>query len=247
MLEHARNESCHPDAEADAESSALICSAAKNPNENRLAICLLYDRRLMLQTITDEEVICRIRNGDTKSYEVLASRYHRPLHRVARRLLRSEADAEDAVQGAHLRALTRIDQYAGAGYFRWMYSIVVNEALTQMRKRRRLVGIGDFHAEHLSSQVRGPEEQVIEQNAEDILERAVQTLPVFYQPVFRLREMQDLTTAETGERLGLSKACVKSRLLRAKKMVRKRLRQTLQFRSRKLPGPIDVKRGSFPC
>ena len=141
----------------------------------------------MLQTITDEEVICRIRNGDTKSYEVLASRYHRPLHRVARRLLRSEADAEDVVQGAHLRALTRIDQYAGAGYFRWMYSIVVNEALTEMRKRRRLVEIGEVKADRLSSRVRSPEEQAIEQNAKDILERAVQSLQGPYQTVFRFR------------------------------------------------------------
>ena len=201
----------------------------------------------MLQTITDEEVICRIRNGDTRSYEVLATRYHRPLHRVARRLLRSEADAEDAVQGAHLRALTRIDQYAGAGYFRWMHSIVVNEALTQMRKRRRLIEIGEVKAERLSSRVRSPEEQAIEQNAEDILERAVQTLPVPYQPVFRFREMQDLTTAETGERLGLSNACVKSRLFRAKKMVRSRLREALQFQARELPVPLAVKRGESPC
>ena len=201
----------------------------------------------MLRTITDEEVICRIRSGDTKSYEVLASRYHRPLHRVARRLLRSEADAEDAVQGAHLRALTRIDQYAGAGYFRWMYSIVVNEALTQMRKRRRLVEIGEVKADRLSSRVRSPEEQAIEQNAKDILEQAVQTLPVPYQPVFRFREMQDLSTAETGERLGLSNACVKSRLFRAKKMVRNRLRETLQVPTRELACPLAVERGGSQC
>lgn len=198
----------------------------------------------MLQTITDEEVICRIRNGDTRSYDVLATRYHRPLHRVARRLLRSEADAEDAVQGAHLRALTRIDQYAGAGYFRWMYSIVVNEALTQMRKRRRLVEIGEVRADRLSSRVRSPEEQAIEQNAKDILERAVQTLPLPYQPVFRFREMQDLTTAETGERLSLSNACVKSRLFRARKLLRTSLREVLQSGTRRLPSPVDEERGS---
>lgn len=222
-------------------------SGAKNTNENRLAIGLLYFRRRMLQTISDEEVICRIRNGDTRSYEVLATRYHRTLHRVARRLLSSEADAEDAVQGAHLHALTRIDQYAGAGYFRWMYSIVVNEALTQMRKRRRFVDIGEFHAERLSSRLRSPEEQAIEQNAEDVLEQAVQMLPVPYQPVFRFREIEDLTTAETGKRLGLSEACVKSRLFRAKKMVRNRLRETLQVRAPELPSLLAMEGGGSPC
>ena len=215
----------------------------------------------MLQTITDEEVICRIRNGDTRSYEVLATRYHRPLHRLARRLLRSEADAEDAVQGAHLRALTHIDQYAGtAGYFRWMYSIVVNEALTQIRKKRRFVEIGDFRAERLSSGLRTPEDQALEKNAQDILERAIQTLPTPYQPIFRFREMQGLTTAETGERLGLSDACVKSRLYRAKKMLRKSLRQSfdrtqgsaqtplrIYSRVQELPSPVFVERGALPC
>ncbi len=214
----------------------------------------------MLQAISDDEAIWRVRNGDTRSYEVLATRYHRPLHRLARRLLRSEADAEDAVQGAHLLALTRIHQYAGAGYFRWMYSIVVNEALTQMRKRRRFIELGDRNAERLPSPAHSPEQQALEQDARDILERAIQGLPAAYQPVFRCRELQDLTTAETGDRLGLTTACVKSRLFRAKKMMGKRLRERLggavgppqlPMRShspiRELPSPVAVERGGCQC
>ena len=213
----------------------------------------------MLQAVSDNDVIWQVRNGDTQSYGLLAARYHRSLQRVARRILRSEADAEDAVQEAHLRALTRIHQYAGAGYFSWMYSIVVNEALTQLRKRKRFVEMGESNPERLCSQVRSPEQQVLEQNADVILERAVQTLPPAYQPVYRCREMQDLSTAETGERLGLTAACVKSRLFRAKKLVRKRLRQTfdrgikpeqatvqLQSRSRELPSRA-VERGGWQC
>jgi len=201
----------------------------------------------MLQAITDEDVISRVRSGDIRSYEVLAIRYHRPLRQVARRLLRSEADAEDALQGAHLRALTHIDQYGGrAGYFRWMYSIVVNEALTQIRKRRRFVEIGDANARSLFSVAHTPEQHAIEQNAEDILERAVKSLPSVYQPVFRFREMEGLTTAETGQRLGLTAGCVKSRLFRAKKMVRQTLRETLHSRTHG-PGTTAVRRGSCQC
>ena len=75
----------------------------------------------MTQQISDDEVISRVRGGDITSYEVLATRYHRPLHRIALRLVRNEADAEDVVQGAHLQAFKHIDQYQGSGYFRWMY------------------------------------------------------------------------------------------------------------------------------
>jgi len=183
----------------------------------------------MIPAIRDDEAIRRIRSGDTGSYEVLAARYHRPLHRVAFRLLRNGADAEDAVQGAHLLALTHIDQYEGRSkYLSWMISILLNQARAQMRKGSRLVNIGDSYLECLPSSARSPEQQAVDQDLEHILERAVETLPSAYQPAFRLREIEDLTTAETGRRLGLTNECVKSRLFRARNRLRKRLRQALK-------------------
>ena len=183
----------------------------------------------MLTAITDDEAIGRVRSGDKNSYGVLAARYDVRLRQVAKRLLRSDADAEDAVQGAHVSALTHIDQYAGtSGYFAWMYSIVVNEALTQIRKRKRLIAIDDAAAGQISSPLPDPEERTVDQDFEYILECAVTRLPPSYQPVFRLREMEDLSTAETGERLGLSEACVKTRLFRARDILRKRLRPVLK-------------------
>jgi RNA polymerase sigma-70 factor (ECF subfamily) len=179
----------------------------------------------MVQPISDDEAIRRVRGGDTRSYEILASRYFRPLHRIAWRFLRNNADAEDAVQRAHLLALTHIDQYAGrSGYLSWMYSIVVNEARTQMRKAWRLVNGEDAYMERLSSSMRNPEQQAFDRDFEHLLERAVETLPSAFQPVFRLREMEELSTAETGQRLGLTDACVKSRLFRARSLLRKRLK-----------------------
>jgi RNA polymerase sigma-70 factor (ECF subfamily) len=178
----------------------------------------------MVHELSDDEAVWRVQSGDTRSYEVLAARYDRILHRVARRLLRSEADADDVVQRAHLLALLHIDQYRGFGYFRWMYSIIVNEAHTQMRKGRHLTTIDDSCTRWLSSSIRNPEQQAVDQDVEQILERAVKSLPPAYQPVFRLREMEDLTTAETGERLGLTDACVKTRLFRAKNILRRTLK-----------------------
>ena len=183
----------------------------------------------MTQQISDDELISRVRSGDVSAYADLATRYHRSLHYIAWRLLRNEADAEDAVQGAHLLALKHLDQYRGSGYFRWMYSIVVNEAHTQMRRKgTRLVNIGDTYPEWVRSSGRSPEQQAVDHDLEDTLERAVENLPADFRPIFQLCEVEELTAIETGERLGLSGACVKTRLFRAKHILRRRLKPLLK-------------------
>ncbi len=185
----------------------------------------------MSQQISDDEVVYRVRSGDLESYGVLATRYHATLCRVARRMLHSDADAEDAVQGAHVLAITHLHQCSeGSNDFRWMYSIVVNEARTQVRKGRRKAKVlaGATYPNTAISQMRGPEQQVLDRDAKEILDAAVESLPADYKPVFRYREMHELSTAETGERLGLSGACVKTRLFRAKIRLRTKLKELLQ-------------------
>ena len=182
----------------------------------------------MKAAITDEEAIGRVRRGETSSYEVLATRYHQRLHRLAQKVLRSDADAEDAVQGAHLRALINIDQYEGrSSYLTWMSSITINEALGQMRRRKGLVEVGEEQIDSIRSSMRDPEQQAIDQDFDGILTIALEGLPAAYSEVFRLREMETLSTAETGERLGLTEGCVKTRLVRARGLLRRRLTRTL--------------------
>ena len=183
----------------------------------------------MNPAITDEEAIGRVRSGDISSYEVLATRYHRRLYRLAQKFLRSEADAEDAVQGAHLLALRNIDQFEGrSSYLSWMSSITVNEALSQMRRRKGVVELGEEQIDSVRSPMRNPEQQTIDQDFDGILTGAVESLPPAYSEVFRLREVETLSTAETGERLGLTEGCVKTRLVRARGLLRRRLTRTLK-------------------
>jgi RNA polymerase sigma-70 factor (ECF subfamily) len=178
--------------------------------------------------ITDDEAIGRIRRGETSSYEVLATRYHRRLHRLAQKFLRSDADAEDAVQGAHVQALINIGQYEGrSSYFTWMSSITINEALSQMRRKKGIVEVGEEQIDSIRSSVRDPEQQAIDQDFDGMLTVALEGLPPAYSEVFRLREMETLSTAETGERLGLTEGCVKTRLVRARGLLRRRLTRTL--------------------
>jgi len=182
----------------------------------------------MNDLISDQEAVGRARAGDLASYEVLASRYQQRLQRVALRFLRNEADAEDAVQRAHLLALKHLDQYAGrSSFFGWMSSITANEALTQLRRSRGGAMAGDGAFEHMASPERDPEQQAIDQDINVIVSSALESLPDAYRTVFRLREMESLSTAETGEHLGLTEACVKTRLLRARTLLRKRLSQKL--------------------
>jgi RNA polymerase sigma-70 factor (ECF subfamily) len=199
----------------------------------------------MNAAITDEEAIGRVMRGETSSYEVLATRYHRRLHRLAQKFLRSEADAEDAVQGAHLLALRHIGQYAGrSSYLAWMSSITVNEALGQMRQRKGVVETGEEQVRLLRSPMRDPEQQAIDRQFDGILAAALERLPPAYGEVFRLREMETLSTAETGERLGLTEACVKTRLVRARGLLRRRILRTLK--SAELPRYARIPESANP-
>jgi RNA polymerase sigma-70 factor (ECF subfamily) len=178
--------------------------------------------------ITDEEAIGRVRGGETSSYEVLATRYQGRLYRLAQKFLHSEADAEDAVQGAHLLALRNIGQYEGrSSYLTWMSSITINQALSQMRRKKGDVELDEEQMGSMCSPKRDPEQQAIDRDFDGILTVALESLPSAYSEVFRLREMETLSTAETGERLGLSEGCVKTRLVRARGLLRRRLTQKM--------------------
>jgi RNA polymerase sigma-70 factor, ECF subfamily len=182
----------------------------------------------MNHAISDEEAIARIRGGDIASYEILATRHHRALYKVARRFLDSEADAEDAVQGAHLLALTHFGQYAGrCSFVGWMSAITRNEAFTQMRRRQSVVATDEEALDSMPSKLRGPEEQVLDRDFDDMLSGALASLPSAYRSVFRLREVERVSTAEAGQQLGLTGACVKTRLRRARILLRKALADRL--------------------
>jgi len=179
--------------------------------------------------ITDNELVRRVIGGDIGAYGILALRYHRRLRLLAQRFVKNEDDAEDAVQGAHVLALRHIHQYSGqSSYLSWMSAITVNECFSQMRKRRTGVETGDDEIETARCPTRDPEGQAIDKNFDCILRGALANLPAAYSVVFRLREMESLSTAETGERLGLTTGCVKTRLLRARLMLRQTLAPALK-------------------
>ena len=179
--------------------------------------------------LSDEEVLGRVRSGETSLYEVLVERHHKRVYLLTRRLLRDHAEAEDATQEVHLKVLTRLDQFAERSTFAsWLTRIAINEALSRLRSRARrpLVEISDDESGKPTFEFRSkegdPEEKAIEAEASARVDKAVGALPEAYRAVFVTRELDELTTAETASRLGVTDQCVKSRLFRARAILRKK-------------------------
>ena len=179
--------------------------------------------------MTDEEVIGRVRSGDTALFEVIMRRYNRRLYRVTRSILGNDGEAEDVTQDAYVRSYIHLEQFDGRARFStWLTKIAVHEALARLRKRQRLVEI-DAASEamesrmNLESRVPSPEQEVLTHTMKLVLEGAVDRLPETYRSVFMLREVEGMSTAETAECLDVSEEAVKVRLHRARAQLRKHI------------------------
>jgi RNA polymerase sigma-70 factor (ECF subfamily) len=184
-----------------------------------------------LDTVSDEQIVERVRRGETELYELLMRRYNQRLYRVAMSVLRNPGEAEDVVQEAFVRAYTHLDQFLGTAKFStWLTKIAFYESLARLRQRNRLSNDSASEGpekpgiiEGLTSSTPGPEEQVMEKQAVEILEDAVDGLPDNLRSVFMMREIEEMSTAETAECLGLTEAAAKIRLHRARKLLRRQL------------------------
>ena len=179
--------------------------------------------------MTDEEVVGRVRAGETALFEVIMRRYNQRLFRVTRSILGNDGEAEDVTQDAYVRSYMHLDQFEGRAQFStWLTKIAVHEALARLRARQRLVEIDDSSgsvedAMHLESTTPSPEQEVLTHTIRIVLEAAVDRLPETYRSVFMMREVEGMSTAETAECLDLSEESVKVRLHRARSLLRKHI------------------------
>ncbi len=180
--------------------------------------------------LSDEEVVVRVRGGDTAVYEVLMRRYNQRLFRIARAILRDDDEAEDVTQETYVRAYASLHQFAGKAQFStWLAKIAVYEASNRLRQRKRLQEVPASPdrerqtMETIKSSDPDPEQQTLRRETVSLLEQAVDTLPDTYRCVFVLREIENMSTNETANCLELTEETVKVRLLRARQMLRKEL------------------------
>jgi RNA polymerase sigma-70 factor, ECF subfamily len=169
------------------------------------------------EPLTDAEVVRRVVAGDTALFEILVRRYNQRVYRAVRAVLRGEDEVEDVMQQAYLSAFSHLGQFAERAQFStWLIRIAVNEALARLRKRGRI----EWEIPEMESTEPDPEQQAQASQIRAVVEEELEALPATYRTVLVLRDVEGLSTAETASVLSVSEDVVKTRLHRARAMVR---------------------------
>lgn len=202
---------------------------------------------------SDDNVVERVRAGDTAAFEILMRRYNQRLFRVARSILQDDDDAQDAVQEAYVHAYFQLDRYTPAPSFgAWLTRIAVNEALMSKRRQRSHT-VRLAHTQHVApaptpDRRNEPAELLARGQLSGLIERAIDRLPEEFRTVFVLRAVQELSVRETAESLGLPENTVKTRFHRGRKLMQEMLdadlsaaeRQAFQFAGARCDRMVEV-------
>lgn len=177
------------------------------------------------EQLSDAEVVGRVVDGDTALFEILMRRYNQRIYRAVRAVLKSDDEVEDVMQQAYLNAFAHLGQFADRAQFStWLIRIAVNEAIARLRKRQNAAwtwGGGDeMAALQVETTTPDPEAQASTAQMREAVESELAALSPIHRTVLVLRDVEGLTTAEAAECLGVSEDAVKTRLSRARAMLR---------------------------
>jgi RNA polymerase sigma-70 factor (ECF subfamily) len=191
----------------------------------------------------DVELATRVARADHAAFETLMRRHNARLFRVARSILRDDAEAEDALQDAYLDAYRHMGDFRGAAQLAtWLTRIVINQALMRLRRRRRdrtvvplaerwtaAAGAGPdpAGADVADEQAESPPRAVLRAEIRRLLERRIDDLPMAFRTVFVMRDVEDMSVQETAECLAIPEATVRTRLFRARALLRESLARDL--------------------
>ena len=178
--------------------------------------------------LTDETIVARVREGETALYEILVRRHNQRLYRTIRAILRDDRNVEDVMQQAYIDAYTHLNQFRGdAKFATWLTRIAVNRAIRNGRGNRRnlelVVNDHESPLERLPSHNIDPEHAMYGHELKVVLESLIGQLPEPFRLVFVMREVEGLSTAETAACLEINEDTVKTRLHRAKRLLRDQL------------------------
>jgi RNA polymerase sigma-70 factor (ECF subfamily) len=178
-------------------------------------------------------LVARAKDGDAVAFTELVNRYDKRIFRLAKHITQNDEDAEDVLQETFLKAYEHLDGFQGnSKFYTWIVRIGVNEALMKLRKRKssRTVSLDeeiDTGEEMVVREIAvwegNPEDQYSKEEFHALLNEALDSLKPAFREVFTLRDIAELSTEETAERLNISIAAVKSRLLRARLQLREKL------------------------
>jgi RNA polymerase sigma-70 factor (ECF subfamily) len=191
-----------------------------------------------VQKLDDAALVALARRGDVFAFWVITKRNNRRLYRITRAVLGHDHEAEDVVQETYMRAFPKLGEFrAEASLSTWLTRIAVNEALARRRRRRTTVDLNaiDTAARQGDSRVMifpmlpvsDPEADAARSEVRRLLEHAIDQLPEPFRIVFVMRAVEEMSTEETAFYLGLRKETVKTRLHRARKLLRSALESSL--------------------
>jgi RNA polymerase sigma-70 factor (ECF subfamily) len=178
---------------------------------------------------SDEELVVLARQGSESAVRALIKRNNQRLFRVARAIVRNDAEAEDVVQETYVRAFTSLDTFRGESQLAtWLTRIALNEALGRVRRRRPTAELAELDANAGNQGVimfptlspPAADSELARSQIREFLERAVDDLPDAFRIVFILRDIEEMSTEATAEQLSLKPETVKTRLHRARRLMR---------------------------
>jgi RNA polymerase sigma-70 factor, ECF subfamily len=180
----------------------------------------------------DEQLVEKARKGDPSAFEMLIRQHARKAFLSVYRITKNREDAEDVMQEAFVQAYTHLASFEGRSRFHtWFTTIAINQALMCLRKRKRhcayvSVSVGDeqkFYLPHIADPRPNAEVEVEKRELACLLGKATNLLPHRLRSVFYLRVLDEMSTQEISQTLGLSVAAVKSRMLRARRYLEQRV------------------------
>lgn len=185
-------------------------------------------------TLDDGVIVKRVIAGEKELFEILLRRYNQTLYRVIRSYLRDQDEVQDAMQNAYLKAFDKLFQFQGNSSFAtWLIRIGINEALLRLKdiKKGKIVFLDPFRGtksdpiNQIPDKQMNPEKAIIRQEANQLLEQAIDNLPEKYRVIYVLKEIEGLESAQIESTLGITESNVKVRLHRAKKILKESLYQ----------------------
>jgi RNA polymerase sigma-70 factor, ECF subfamily len=190
------------------------------------------------QSLREPELVALARAGDREAFRLIMTRCNQRLFRIARSVVFDDSEAEDVLQEAYTRAFANFDSFRGdSSLLTWLTAITLNEARGRLRRRRSMVGVDAIEAAQArgaeilvfpgSPQSTDPERDAARAQIRALLEHAVDDLPEPFRLVFTMRDIEECTIEETAAALELKPETVKTRLFRARKLLRKALDEKL--------------------
>jgi len=193
-------------------------------------------KRDALSRLDDAELVRHALLRDGEAFRIIMQRHNQRLYRIARSVLRNSAEAEDAVQEAYLAAFSHLAGYRGESTLAaWLSRIVMNEALGRLRRKPAATDFAPLEAVPeaeiiqfpSSTPLDDPERTMAQRQVLQLVESATDALPEVYRMVFVIRVIEGMSVEDTAQLLGVKPETVKTRLHRARQLVRDQLNKQI--------------------